>query len=88
MTIDARLRRNRKICRRGLRVFLDGVEVTSRCFYADGRRGVVRLYKLNADGKKYRAPIIDAPHWDVPWRVATEELRGKVSWGMGSKVAA
>ena len=85
MTIDARLRRNRKIARR-LRVFLDGVEVTDRCFYADGRRGVVRLYKLDANGRKYKEPIINAPHWAVPWRIATEERRGKVRWGR--KVAA
>jgi len=85
MTIDARLRRNRKIVRT-LRVFLNDVEVTNRCFYADGRRGVVRLYKLNAEGRKYTVPIIDAPHWAVPRRVATEELRGKVRWGR--KVAA
>jgi hypothetical protein len=92
MTIDARLRRNRKILNRGLRVWFNGVEVTRRCFYADGRRGVVRLYKLNANGQKYREPIANYVPWTPPdvvrWRVATEELRGKVRWGMGLKVAA
>jgi hypothetical protein len=66
------------------RVWLNGVEVTHRCFYADGRRGVVRLYKLNADGQKY-VEHAQFRHWNVPPhlrpRVATEELRGTVRWG-------
>jgi hypothetical protein len=63
------------------RVWLDGVEVTNRCFYADGRRGVVRLYRLNAEGRKFIQPILNAPHWAVPRRVATEERRGHVHFG-------
>jgi hypothetical protein len=85
MTLNAHRRRDRKRCIR-TRVWLNDVEVTNRCFYADGRRGVVRLYKLNERGQKYLEPIIDAPHWAVPRRVAMEELRGRVRWGR--KVAA
>jgi hypothetical protein len=80
MTIDARKRGDRKIARR-LRVFFNGVDVTSRCFYADGRRGVVRLYKLNPFGQKYADHARGGTR-----RIATEELRGKVRWGR--KVAA
>jgi len=60
------------------------VEVTNRCFYADGRRGVVRLYRLNAEGRKY-VEHGEFRHWNVPPqlrpRIATEELRGHVEWG-------
>jgi len=63
-----------------MRVFLNGEDVTSRCFYADGRRGVVRLYRLNERGKKFVEPILNAPYWDVPMRVATEERHGRVRW--------
>jgi hypothetical protein len=80
MTLNAARRRDQQKAR-CTRVFLNGVEVTKRCFYADGRRGVVRLYRLNADGKKFTEPIINAPHWNVPRRVAIEELRGHVRWG-------
>jgi hypothetical protein len=80
MTLDARRRRDLRRTKY-LRVFLNGVDVTSRCFYADGRRGVVRLYRLNEENKKFMEPIINAQHWDVPRRVATEELRGQVRWG-------
>ncbi len=59
---------------RTTRVWLNGVEVTSRCFYADGRRGVVRLYAHNAKGHMYMDPL----HRD---RVATEEHRGYVRFG-------
>jgi hypothetical protein len=80
MTLNAHRRRDLKRTR-CTRVLLDGVDVTNRCFYADGRRGVVRMYKLNLSGQKYLEPIINAPHWDVPRRIATEEKRGHVRWG-------
>ena len=62
--------RNLKIARRAMRhrAWLNGVEITRRCFYADVRRGVVRCYRLNEVGQKY---VENA-------RVATEELRGRV----------
>jgi hypothetical protein len=41
--------RNARDMRNGMRVrcFLNGQDVTSRCFYYDGRRKIVRLYTLN-----------------------------------------
>lgn len=77
MTINVRRRRDRKLVRRVRKVLLNGQDVTTRCFYVDPRRGVVRLYRLR-DGKKFVEPILNAPHWDVPRRVATEEIRGRV----------
>jgi hypothetical protein len=83
MTLNAHRRRDLKRTRVA-RVWLNGVDMTSRCFYADGRRGVVRLYRVNAEGHKY----IEHAHfqrWAVPShlrpRVATEERRGHVRWG-------
>ena len=70
MTLNVHRRRDWTRCRR-TRVWLNGVDVTTRCFYADGRRGVVRLYRLNAEGRKF---IENG-------RVATEERRGQVRWG-------
>lgn len=67
MTLGVHRRRQAALCRRS-RIWLNGTEVTSRCVYADMRRGVVRLYALNAEGKKYA----DGD------RVATEERRGHV----------
>lgn len=72
MVLDTRKRRDRKRCRRA-RVWLDGVEVTSRCFYADGRRGVVRLFKHDANGHVVVNDTMDG--------IATEELHGHVRWG-------
>ena len=77
MVLSVHRRRNRERCRHA-RVWLDGQDVTDRCFYADGRRGVVRLYRLNAEGKKYAEPIMAAPHWAVPRQLATEQRRGHV----------
>lgn len=54
------------------RAWLNGVEVTRRCFYADSRRGIVRLYKLNAEGRKYVNQYPD------DMRPATETLKGRV----------
>jgi hypothetical protein len=50
--VHALSRQDRKKARRS-RAWLNGEEVTSRCFYADDRRGIVGLYRLNADGEKY-----------------------------------
>ena len=55
---------------RGIRCLLNGRDVTPRAFYADTRRGIVRLYKVDISGKKYVDRDLDI--------VATEELRGKV----------
>jgi hypothetical protein len=74
MTLNVRKRRDRKRCR-GVRVWLNGRDVTRRCFYADGRRGVVRLFRENAEGKTYLERV------DGEMRVATEERRGHVRWG-------
>lgn len=79
MVLNVRRRRDFRRCKK-IGVLFNGVDVTTRCFYADGRRGVVRLYRLNADGKKFTEPILNAPHWDVPRRLAVEELRGRVQW--------
>lgn len=80
MTLDVRKKSQQKQCQR-TRVWLDGVDVTSRCFYADDSAGIVRLYRLNAEGKKY-VEHAQFEHWDVPPhlrpRVATEEMRGHV----------
>ena len=72
MTLNVHRRRDLKRALR-TRVWLDGVDVTNRCFYADGRRGVVRLYRHNTQGKKFIDPIMNG--------VATEEKRGHVQWG-------
>ena len=82
MTLDTHRQRDRALCSRA-RVWLDDVEVTTRCFYADDRRGVVRLYRLNEAGKKFIEPILNAPHWNMPPRVAVEERRGHVRIQVG-----
>lgn len=86
MTLNAHKRRQRKRCRR-TRVFLDGVDVSRLCFFADARRGVVRLYRKDAEGK-YCVENMENAHrgwWRVPPhlrpRVAREERRGHVRWG-------
>ena len=33
-----------------IRAWLDGEDVTDRCFYFDTRRGIVRLYQRDAKG--------------------------------------
>lgn len=53
------------------RCFLNSREVTNRTFYADGRRGVVRMYLLSYDGE----PYVDSATGDVAW----EERRGRVA---------
>lgn len=68
MTLHAHRRRDRRRCHR-VRVLLNGRDVTPRCFYADGRRGVARLYILDAGGKKYVA---------ADGVIAQEEIHGRV----------
>lgn len=70
MVLNVHRRRDWAKCMRA-RVWLNGEEVTSRCFYADGRRGVVRLHCHNASGRLYPDPT-------RPDRLATEERRGRV----------
>jgi hypothetical protein len=72
VTLSTRDRRQVKRCRQA-RVWLNGVEVTNRCFYVDGRRGVVRLYKHDAGGHVYANEAKDG--------IATEELHGRVKIG-------
>ncbi len=73
MVLNVHRRRDRARCRRA-RVLLNGEEVTNRCFYADGRRGVVRLYQ-HENGR----PFLD---WKAKGtRLATEERRGHVRFG-------
>lgn len=74
MVLNVHRRRDRARCRKA-RVWLNGQEVTHRCFYADGRRGVVRLYQYE-NGR----PFVD-------WRtrgtsLSTEELKGHVRFGV------
>jgi hypothetical protein len=54
---------------RKYRAFLDGVDVTAQCFYADDIAGIIRRNKLNAEGQIYADP---------PFVLATEELHGHV----------
>jgi len=67
--IDARFEQDQERAARA-RVFLDDVDVTSRCYYVDTDRGVVGLYRLDADGRKY----IDR----TTGVVAAEERHGRV----------
>ena len=70
MVLNAKRRRDSKRAR-VTRVFLDGREV-KYCFYADGRRGVVRHWQLAANGKRLFRPDHLGP-------VALES-RGHVEW--------
>jgi hypothetical protein len=45
--------------------------VTDHTFYVDSRRGVVRMFKVNAEGHHYVDPRTD---YEAAW----EERRGKV----------
>lgn len=71
MVLNVHRRRDRARCRQA-RVWLNGEDVTNRCFYADGRRGVVRLYRLE-NGQ----PFADRSTMSL----ATEERRGHVRFG-------
>lgn len=55
---------------RRYRVFLDGNDVTTRTYYVDSRRGIVRMFKHNDDGLVYLDPVTREP--------AQEKRRGKV----------
>lgn len=46
---------------------MNGEDVSARCFYADDRNGVVRLYKLNANGHKYVRGTKGDPEWRPEW---------------------
>ena len=76
MTLDVRRRRDRKRARR-LRVFLNGAEVKD-CYYADGRRGVVRRYVRDRQGRRVLLRWRD--RFGSHTRVQTEELRGSIAW--------
>lgn len=39
---------------RKARVWLDGVEITTRCYAADDRAGYVDCYRLTAEGKRFK----------------------------------
>lgn len=70
--VHAASARQRQLAMRS-RAWLDDVEVTDRCFYADDKHGIVRLFRLNAEGQKYVDPDTTMP--------ATEECRGLVRIG-------
>jgi len=53
---------------------LNGVDVTSRAFYADTRRGIVRMYRVDIHGKKY----LERSDLDHLGEIAKEERRGLV----------
>jgi hypothetical protein len=53
---------------RTYRCFLNGRDITNDCFYADPRRGIVRVYLRNAEGRAYLTEGM----------VAKAELRGRV----------
>ena len=74
MTLDSRKRKNRRKSRYR-RVWLNGIEITKRCFYADGRRGIARCYIKDKTGfLKYELRNGNS-------ELAIEELRGKIRWG-------
>ncbi len=54
----------------GQRSFLNGEEVTFRCFTADEEVGEVHVYKLSERGLPYDDADKDEVHWEV--------LRGEV----------
>lgn len=53
-----------------LRAFLNGQDISKRCFYADSRRGIARVYLLTDGGRPYVV--------DPRGRVATATWRGRV----------
>lgn len=61
MTLSVYRRRDRHRCR-VTRVWFDGVEVTNRCFYADGRRGVVRLGPMTPRHPQSAQPDVRGGH--------------------------
>jgi hypothetical protein len=71
MTLDVANPDTRDLCSRA-RVWLDGEEVTDRCFYASEEAGRVSLYRLNDAGVKYQDP-------DDTNQAATEQREGHVT---------
>ena len=55
----------------GQRAFLNGEEVTFRCFLADEELGEVHVYKLNERGVAY----YDAEKDEIPWEILRGEVR-------------
>lgn len=66
--IHAASRRDRKKASRCV-VVLNGIDVSRDAFYADDRRGLVRLYRRNS----YGVPLVDVQH-----NLVRDELRGTV----------
>lgn len=65
VTVHKTSRRRQKSAMRRWRCFLNGKDVTNRAFYADDRRGIVRMYFCHDDGpilhgSRYQMPLI--PH--------------------------
>jgi hypothetical protein len=52
------------------RAFLNDRDVTNRTFYVDTRRGIIRMFLHNAEGRAYIDPVTGEPAW--------EERRGHV----------
>ena len=77
MTLKASRRRDRERARR-TRVYLDG-RFVERCFYADGRRGVVRYWLRDAEN---RAVLRAVPKQNGKFDLvpAWAEARGHVAW--------
>lgn len=61
-------------------VLLNGIDVTRRCFYVDRRRHLVRLYDVDADGRKFK----DWKTGGAAWR----EHRGRIQLCFHRKAAA
>ena len=57
--------------RLGQRSFLNGEEVTFRCFTTDEERGEVHVYKLSERG----LPYYDADKDEVPWEILRGDVR-------------
>lgn len=73
MTLDARRARDRKRAKHTV-VLLNG-QIVPFCFYADGRRGVVRRWDRSPDGLRHKLRMRNgelSPRWI--------EDRGHVTW--------
>lgn len=68
MTLDARRRRDQRRTRYA-RVWVNGTEVTERCYYVDGRRRLARCFV-------HVAPRICAV--DASGEIVKEVLRGRI----------
>lgn len=67
-----------------LNVLLDG-KPAPRAFYADGRRGVIREYAEDAEGKLIirnwrEPPSAQYPEGEWCGEIVKRERRGKVTW--------